>query len=234
MNFSNLSFLNPLSKDSGVKLSKYAIIQRPEGADKIIDKTVIENCHLLYQDYKHTREKHLNMGLPDYGFFTEIGFTYKALTGLHHGVYTNLDEPKAVGVGGIGAKGLLDFLIFPLIARKLLWDSLIFIGNDENYRWSGTMDDLRKGICWTVLIPSLVFALSLEIIRLSLAATLAFISVYAALFTAMAALTAAILTAPIWFPIYTICKWCSAAPPMKENDDVEKNDPMNFAVLAIK
>lgn len=76
-------------------------------------------------------------------------------------------------------------MVFPLIARKLLWDSLIFVGNDENYRLSGTIDDLSKGICWAGIIPSLALALSLEIIRLSLAAAVAILSVYTALFATM-------------------------------------------------
>ena len=89
MGLSNLSFLNPLSSDSGVKLSKYAIIEHAEGADKIQDKTVIENVHILYKDYGSTKENHMRRGFPDYGFFTEVGFTYTALTGLHYGVYTH-------------------------------------------------------------------------------------------------------------------------------------------------
>ena len=202
MSFSHLNFLNPLSKNSGVKLSKYATIQHAEGADKIQDKTVIENMHLLYKDYESTKENNRGRGFPDYGFSTEVGFTYTALTGLHYGVY--LDEPKEEGVGGIGAKGILDFLVFPLIARKLLWDSLIFVGNDENYRLSATIDDLSKGICWVGLIPSVALALSLEIIRLSLAAVVAILSVYTALFATMIALATVIVTAPIWLPIYAI------------------------------
>lgn len=223
MSFSHLNFLNPLSKNSGVKLSKYATIQHAEGADKIQDKTVIENVHILYKDYKSTRENHVITQFPDYGFFTEVGFTYKALTGLHYGVYTNLGEPKEEGVGGIGAKGILDFLVFPLIARKLLWDSLIFVGNDENYRLSGTIDDLSKGICWVGLIPSVALALSLEIIRLSLAAAVAILSVYTALYAKMTALAIVIVTAPIWLPIYAIYNCCSTKSSMEGNDKFGNN-----------
>lgn len=208
MILSNLSFLNPLSRDSGVKLSKYARIQRADGADKIQDKTVIENVHIVYKSYKETKEAHRARGFPDYGFFTEVGFTYNALTGLHYGVYTHLQESKEMGVG---AKGILDFLVFPLIARKLLWDSLIFVGNDENYRLSGTVDDLSKGICWVGLIPSIALALSSEIIRLSLAAAVAILIVYAALFATMIALAPVIVTAPIWLSVYAIYSCCSSS-----------------------
>jgi hypothetical protein len=184
MNF--LNFLNPLSQDSGVKFSKYTKIEHLEGANKIQDKTVIENYHIQYKIYQQAREHNSKVGGgPDYGFFTEINYIFKVLTGVHYGVYLN--EPKEDGIGGIGGKGILDFLIFPLIARKLLWDSLIFIGNDENYRWNGTFDDLAKGVCWVGLIPSVALALSLEIIKFSLAATVAVLSVYIGLFATMTA-----------------------------------------------
>lgn len=225
MSFSNLSFLNPLSKDSGVKLSKYAIIQRSEGADKIQDKTVIEHCHFLCKNYIIEKRRQISVGYLDL-FFTEVGFIYKALTGLHY-VYTNLDEPKEDGVGGIGAKGILDFLIFPLVARKLLLDSLIFIGNDENYRLSGTIDDLSKGICWVGLIPSVALALSLEIIRLSLAAAVAISSVYAALLSAMIALATVFVTVPIWLPIYAIYNCCSTTSPVEGNEEHSEDNVMN-------
>ena len=208
MNFSDLSFLNPLSKDSGVTLSKYSKIEHLPSADKIQDKTVIENYHIQYKNYEQAREHNSKVGFPDYGFSTEIIYIFEVLTGLHYGVYNNLDEPKEDGIGGIGAKGLLDFLIFPLIARKLLWDSLIFIGNDENYRWNGTIDDIAKGACWLGLIPSVALALSLEIIRFSLAVTVAVLSVYIGLFATMIALAPIVITAPIWLPIYSIYNCC--------------------------
>lgn len=211
MSYSHLSFLNPLSKTSGVKLSKYARFKPVKGAEKIQDKTVVENVHILYEEYK----KRGNRIDPDYGFFNEIGLTYKALTGLHYGVYTHLNERKEEGVGGIGAKGILDFLILPLIARKLLWDSLIFIGNDENYRLSGTFDDLSKGICWVGLIPSVALVLGLELIRLSLAAALAIVSVYTAAF-------AGLLTSPIWLPI-VIYNCYSTNSPVEVNDGLNND-----------
>lgn len=231
MNFSNLSFLNPLSKNSGVKLSKYSITQPVKGADKIQDKTVVENVQHLYQDYQNTKKHHVRTGSPDYGFFTEVRFTYQALTGLHYGVYTNLNEPKEEGVGGIGAKGILDFLIFPLLARKLLWDSLIFVSNDENYRLSGTFDDLTKGICWVGLIPSVALALSLEIIRLSLASAVAILSVYTALFASVIASDIAIVTSPIWLSIYAVYSYCSTEPSVDGNDERGNDDTINVAKL---
>lgn len=227
MNFSDLSFLNPLSKDSGVKLSKYSKIKHQPGADKIQDKTVIENYHIQYKNYKQSKEHNSKVGLPDYVFSTEIIYIFKVLTGLHYGVYDNLDEPKENGIGGIGAKGLLDFLIFPLIARKLLWDSLIFIGNDENYRWNGTLDDLAKGVCWVGLIPSVALALSLEIIRHSLAATVAVLGVYSALY---AGITSIIVTLPIWFPILLIYNCCSDMSPVEGNEQ-RNNNVMNASLV---
>lgn len=88
---------------------------------------------------------------------------------------------------------------------------------------SGTIDDLSKGICWVGLIPGVALALSLEIIRLSLAAAVAILSVYTALFATMIALSTVIVTAPIWLPIYAIYSCCSTNSSVEagnDNDDV--------------
>jgi hypothetical protein len=231
MNFSKLSFLNPLSKDSGVKLSKYSKIKHQPGADKIQDKTVIENYHIQYKNYKQAKEHNSKVGLPDYVFSTEITCLFEVLTGLHYGVYDNLNESKEDGIGGIGAKGLLDFLIFPLIARKLLFEINLFINNDKNYRWNGTSDDVAKGACWVGLIPSVALALSLEIIRFSLAVTVAILSVYIGLFAMGTSISAAIVTSPIWLPIYSIYNCCSDTAAVEGSEEQHNNNVMTSSLV---
>ena len=76
----------------------------------------------------------------------------------------NLGE-KIPGVGGICSKGLFDLLILPLIARKILWDSLLFLSNPNHYQFSGDMNDLIKLICWLALLPAILLALATETVK---------------------------------------------------------------------
>ena len=206
MKFPNLSFLNPLSEDAGVMLAKHAKpCYRKEGHDKVQDMTVLKYAKIL--------EKNLEIWLENEKNSEHCGIPYcytlyKLLVGEHYRFfcYDTSEQKKTMqpkeGFGCIGAKGLLDFLIFPLIARKLLWDSYLFISKDESYQFTGLFNFLYKGFCWLALIPSIALGVSLEIIR-NLTGVLITVATYFLVPLVLAAyVIIAVITSPLWFPIY--------------------------------
>lgn len=105
---SELSFfraLNPISKKSGIKYS--LVPYTPAQGQEMIDTLVSEQItHLM-------NEKDLGLG-------DVLGNVFHAIVGTHFDLYK---EGSRDCKGG--RKGLLDFLIFPLVARKLIADAYL-------------------------------------------------------------------------------------------------------------
>lgn len=83
--------LNPASKNSGVLYPDYVVDDELKGQE-LIDKTVLENI---------SRLKGTNINLRD---------IFEILVGTHY----------SFGYHGVFSKGVLDYLIFPLVSRKIL------------------------------------------------------------------------------------------------------------------
>jgi hypothetical protein len=58
---------------------------------------------------------------PDYGYLEQLDKTYLYLIGEHYDLYIKGSKKGTFG----GAKGALDYLIFPLVARKLIADTFL-------------------------------------------------------------------------------------------------------------
>lgn len=115
--------LNPTSKDSGIVycLARGNSCQGTE----MIDRTVAENVRTAFNS--------------DLDYFSGLSATYNVLVGQHYDLYLQgRNDSKG------GAKGTLDYLIFPLIARKLIADTYL----DER-RESG----FSNALAWIVAIP---------------------------------------------------------------------------------
>lgn len=127
--------LDPTSKNSGIIYSLAG--SHPCQGTEMIDQTVIENIrHALNSDL---------------GYFSALNATYNIIVGQHFDLYL---QGKKNSKGG--AKGVLDFLIFPLIARKLIADTYLDERSESGF---------ANLLAWTVAIP-------LELARFSAAITL--------------------------------------------------------------
>lgn len=108
--------LNPMSKSSGVEfiwttiegINQDIMMPRIDGVNEtdvrlLLDITVFEHICLKFR-------KNMN-------YIDELRATFEILVGDHYEFKTlNLDANR------VGAKGLLDYLIFPLIVRKIIWN----------------------------------------------------------------------------------------------------------------
>lgn len=122
--------LNPTSKESGIVycLAGFSTCQGKE----MIDHTVTENVRYAF-----------NRNLD---YFSGLDATFEILVGDHYDLYLN----------GNGAKGVLDYLIFPLVSRKLIADTYLQ-EKMESY--------IFNALAWMVAIP-------LELARFSAAIAL--------------------------------------------------------------
>src|ERR1700733_13866687 len=93
--------LNPISQYSGIE---YALAAGYRCQNReMIDSSALQG---IYNAFKY-----------DYYLTTALRHTYEILVGCHYDLYFR----GALTAHG-GSKGILDLLIFPLIARKLLAD----------------------------------------------------------------------------------------------------------------
>lgn len=92
-----------------------------------------------------------------------------------------------------GAKGLLDLLIFPLIARKLLTDCRQFVRDEGNYKCAPSYDLINKAAGWLLLPVQFGVGLTLEFARHVIPVALFTAYVIARTAIIMAALIAAAL-----------------------------------------
>lgn len=135
MAFSLLRALNPASKHSGIR---YALAHgHPCQGKEMLDKTVSENVAAVFAP---------QAGYADY-FFP----LFNLIIGNHYDFTLDGDE-DAKG----GAKGMLDYLLFPLLARKIIGD-YFQDGNNQNLYYC---------------LMTLMVALPLETTRLSVGFTL--------------------------------------------------------------
>lgn len=114
--------LNPASKNSGVLYPSY-VVDKDYLGKEIIDSTVSENISSISRE-----------SAPGFRHIFEI------LVGTHY----------SFGYLGGGSKGILDYLIFPLVSRKILHE----IDEDSNI--------FVKALAWSIALP-------LELGRFSLA-----------------------------------------------------------------
>lgn len=138
--------LNPCSSDAGLNIKVDS--QFVEGKDY----TFIESCHIYHDDL--LRNKYVFM--RDSAFNDYLWNTYRVfflVSGWHHPLIDHYIAKNAVKnsqtAEPFGSKGLLDFLIFPLLARKLIADSYLL--ERSNARFINTLS-------WLIAIP-------LEIVR---------------------------------------------------------------------
>ena len=96
--------LNPISENSGITYCVDIIIQAPCYNYEMIDASVTEVICNAYN--------------RDYNLFAALHSTYVILVGCHY----DLNVKGYFDARG-GSKGILDILIFPLIARKLIADA---------------------------------------------------------------------------------------------------------------
>lgn len=97
--------LNPAAFDSGVKIyppAEYSQITPLKGFE-VIDETVSEHITNLWQH--------------DLSLIQGILATFNALVGTHYGKEKTANEHQI-----LGKKGVLDYTILPLLARKLITD----------------------------------------------------------------------------------------------------------------
>lgn len=127
--------LNPTSKDSGIV---YCLAgNNPCQGKEMIDSTVSENIRAAFNS--------------DLDYFSGLSTTYNILVGNHYDLYlTGRVDSKG------GSKGALDYLIFPLVARKLISDTYLNERREHGF---------SNALAWAVAIP-------LEITRFSAAIAL--------------------------------------------------------------
>ncbi len=128
--------LNPTSEDSGIV---YCLAgDHPCQGLEMIDSTVFENIRAAFK--------------KDLDYFSGLSATYNILIGHHYDLHLR-GHVDSKG----GSKGALDYLIFPLIARKLIADTYL----DER-----SENGFSNALAWAVAIP-------LELTRFSAAIALA-------------------------------------------------------------
>ena len=213
-----MSFFDPLSKKSGIKFQKHR--NKELLGTEITDKTIGENIQkqLDYWVYNLNSKVPVNdlvdvtlrdeisdrantqSGLEGKGNMMEIVFNsvllysgfypmmavYCSLMGVHYDntIKTyNMEE---------GAKGVLDLLVFPLIARKLLTDCREFIGNKNNYQSELSYDLIVKVGSWVLLPAKFGIGLALEIVRHALPMALLAVYLGVVAVTSLALLTLSI------------------------------------------
>lgn len=146
-------FFNPFSKHSGIT-PIVGSKNKLAGAQEISDRTIWEN--ITFQIDKAKSNASLDGG---YAFVM-----LEVIIGSHYESFDLSDE--------VCAKGVLDLLIFPLIARKLLTDSFRFLDDENSYQFKKLNHCLYNGLGWAMLVPSLVFGFCLELARVALALVL--------------------------------------------------------------
>jgi len=115
--------LDPTSENSGITYC-LAAGSRCQGKE-MLDYTVGESIANVFN--------------RDLDFISGLHATYHMLVGTHYDIHLNgRNDNKG------GAKGALDYLILPLVARKLLADS---------YLPERVGRDLLNALAWTVAIP---------------------------------------------------------------------------------
>lgn len=93
--------LNPISNHSGINYAG------PEGHDREMVDASVDEC--ISFAFRHNDS-----------FKSAISSAYSIIVGCHYALnFENLEEERR------GSKGILDFLIFPLIARKLMADAFM-------------------------------------------------------------------------------------------------------------
>lgn len=151
-------FFNPLSTKSGIKRQKNG--NRAKVGEEIIDKSILENIQYQFTDPRSVSISGMSAsGTTDLFLFS----VYFSLIGDHY--YLQHSEDK-------GAKGVLDLLIFPLIARKLLTDSRAFINNEKNYECANSYNFLEKSKDWLTFLLKASLGLALELTRFAFAVSL--------------------------------------------------------------
>lgn len=155
-------FFNPFSKHSGIT-HIVGSKNKLAGSQEISDRTIWEN--IIFQIEKAKS----NVGLDGGYAFAML----EVIIGSHYESFDVSDEECA--------KGILDLLIFPLIARKLLIDSFRFLEDENSYQFKEDENSdqfkelihcLYNGLGWAMLVPSLVFGFCLELARVALALVL--------------------------------------------------------------
>lgn len=127
--------LNPISRNSGVQFmwqNRYI----GDGGFIMMDETKDKFFYEFISDNIASRNLYVNKFET---FFYDLIFVYKVLTGHHY--------------GSDCYKGLLDYLIFPLIARKLIADAELDERKENHF---------ANALALTIAIP-------LEIIRITIA-----------------------------------------------------------------
>ncbi len=126
------SALDPTSKKSGIT---YCLAgNRPCQGKEMLDFTVGECIADAFNS--------------DLDFLSGLNATYNILVGRHYDLYL-----KGALTSKGGTKGALDYLILPLVARKLISDS--YLSERRNSR-------LANVLAWTVAVP-------LELVRFAAA-----------------------------------------------------------------
>lgn len=122
--------LDPTSRKSGI-VYRLAYGHQCQGTE-MLDLSVSENIKALFTD-------HLN-------YFEKLIAIFNSIVGTHYDIYI-AGSKNCEG----GAKGIIDYLVFPLVARKLIADT--YLGERKESRFS-------NALAWSIAIP-------LEITRFS-------------------------------------------------------------------
>lgn len=141
-------FFNPFSKESGIKI---------DGV-QIIDKTISENVKDKIKHYNdtvfETRDPRDWTPLIMEGIYRYTGLhVTSTIAGILMGTHYLKNQ---------GEKGVLDLLIFPLIARKLIVDCALFISNQKT---CGLTEKITEGLLFGLKLTA---GLSLELMRLAI------------------------------------------------------------------
>lgn len=150
--------LNPVSRNSGVQF----MWENDPTEDGPI-KVIMEEMQDKFFSERISKEMSQRTGrfYTDDGILNDLFFIHTVLTGRHYYYSTYYFNYG----GNDGYKGLLDYLIFPLIARKLIADAKLDERKEAHF---------TNALAWTIAIP-------LEIVRIAMAfaLTLLFVPIVA-------------------------------------------------------
>ena len=148
-------FFNPFSKHSGITPSRHSKKELIDGKE-LKDRTIAEN--IPFQ--REQAIKYMGNSVDAY-FFAML----EVIIGSHYEGFDLYDDEMC-------SKGIVDILIFPLVARKLLTEAYQFIDSDQSYQFNDAQDYARNGLAWLLLLPIVAIGACLELARIALAMTL--------------------------------------------------------------
>lgn len=131
--------LNPVAEESGITYSVGG--PYPALGQEMRDRTILEALRSLYAEPGCSTNSNRN--------------TWRAIYGEHYDINLHGSQSR---LGG--QKGLVDFLIFPLLARKLIADCYL---------------PHRYGRTWVLNVASFMIAIPLEVLRFSISVALAIV-----------------------------------------------------------